>query len=121
MNFLETLLFLYINFFFQEVPPSEVGQELRYSQNLILSNTKSIKSSKVGISLPDKTKSETNEDVDTFVDNESVDSYTLKNGDGFFSSLASLATEQVGHWRKGWALQGWALQGWARQRGTLRH
>ena len=54
----------------------------------------------IGIGLLEKAKSEANEDVDPFAINESVDSYNLKNGDGamlgFFSSLASLATEQVG-------------------------
>ena len=54
---------------------------------------------RLAIKARDKAKSEANKDVDPLANKESVDSYTLKNGagskGGFFSSLASLATEQV--------------------------
>ena len=54
---------------------------------------------RLAIKAGDKAKGEANQDVDPLASKESVDFYTLQNGDGnncgFFSSLVSLATEQV--------------------------
>ena len=55
---------------------------------------------RLAIKAREKAKSEANEDVDPLASRESVDLYTLKScagyTGGFFSSLISMATEQVG-------------------------
>ena len=93
---------------FQDFSSLEARKPLQDKQKQVLFSTKSVRTpwdhgntlKNIGIGLLEKAKSEANEDVDPFAINESVDSYNLKNGDGamlgFFSSLASLATEQVG-------------------------